>query len=501
MAYDDFGSGTITTSTAGTFYFIPVETHGTGNVTISDGTATINLSSATDEVASGHPAQGGSITWTFSSDNFADHPSNVSATESGGNNGNGCAKLNLVQTGYQSSTAILFEALNGGGHVDGYYLLSSQPLTGSTSVTLENGGSAFDSLPCYAAGTLILTPNGEVPVESLKAGDLVVTASGAQRPVHWIGHRRINCLAYPTPTEAWPVRISAGAFGANRPSRDLFVSPGHAIAVTVVDEVLIPASHLINGTTIQQQEVDEVTYWHVELETPDILVADGLPAESYIDVGNRGFFLESEGNVSGLLLSETAPAGTGVLDHVQPRVMEGEIVKAVRARLAARSRALGWMLAPASLASFHALVDGRRVDPQVHQGVARFLIPADAKELRLVSSVSAPIAVEEDSLDPRNLGVYLEGLAIDDGLTGRREIALDDPRLTDGLWALERDAHGVLRRWTRGNTPLPTGLWEGCLGMFFLQVAVDRSLPHWVAPASAASEVEACPQLRLVSGA
>ncbi len=35
-----------------------------------------------------------------------------------------------------------------------------------------------------------------------------------------------------------------------------------------------------------------VTYWHVELDAHDILLAEGLPAESYLDWGDRPFFTE-----------------------------------------------------------------------------------------------------------------------------------------------------------------------------------------------------------------
>ena len=86
------------------------------------------------------------------------------------------------------------------------------------------------------------------------------------------------------------MRIAAHAFAENRPARDLVVSPGHSIAVDLLGEVLIPASSLINGTTIRQESAERVTYWHVELESHDLLVTENLPTESYLDMGNRGFF-------------------------------------------------------------------------------------------------------------------------------------------------------------------------------------------------------------------
>ena len=108
---------------------------------------------------------------------------------------------------------------------------------------------------CFAGGTLIRTADGDAPVEALTIGDLVMTVSGEARPIRWIGHRALDCRHHPRPHESYPIRIAAHAFGGSRPSRDLFVSPGHAICV----DVLIPASGLVNGSTVQQVEVDEVT--------------------------------------------------------------------------------------------------------------------------------------------------------------------------------------------------------------------------------------------------
>jgi hypothetical protein len=85
----------------------------------------------------------------------------------------------------------------------------------------------------------------------------------------------------------WPVRIAAGAFGAGMPERDLFVSPDHAV---FVDNVLIPAKYLLNGTTICQVQRRRVVYHHIELAEHDVVLAEGLPAETYLDTGDRAKF-------------------------------------------------------------------------------------------------------------------------------------------------------------------------------------------------------------------
>jgi hypothetical protein len=150
------------------------------------------------------------------------------------------------------------------------------------------------TLPCFVRGTRILTETGEVAVEALAEGDRVVLADGGSLPVIWIGHRRVDCARHPDPRLVWPVRISAGAFGAGMPHRDLFLSPDHAV---YANGVLIPVKYLINDASIAQIRVDSVTYFHVELPRHEALLVEGLPAESYLDTGNRGDFANGGGSM------------------------------------------------------------------------------------------------------------------------------------------------------------------------------------------------------------
>lgn len=87
------------------------------------------------------------------------------------------------------------------------------------------------NVACFARGTRLRTPAGEVPVEALLAGDQFCTLAGTARSIKWIGHRTINLLAHPHPPLAAPVRIQQGAFGSGRPERDLLLSPDHAVLV------------------------------------------------------------------------------------------------------------------------------------------------------------------------------------------------------------------------------------------------------------------------------
>ncbi|MDB5314431.1 MAG: hypothetical protein JWO24_275 [Rhodospirillales bacterium] len=143
---------------------------------------------------------------------------------------------------------------------------------------------------CYAAGTRIATRCGEKPIETLRVGDLVLCAAPhpAVQPILWIGCIQAELACHPLPERAWPVLICAGALGPNLPRRDLRVSPDHGI---FLEGVLVPAKLLVNGTTIVQERWwTAITYLHLELPEHAILLAEGLPSESWLDDGRRGAF-------------------------------------------------------------------------------------------------------------------------------------------------------------------------------------------------------------------
>ena len=88
-----------------------------------------------------------------------------------------------------------------------------------------------------------------------------------------------------------PVRIRAGALGNGLPHSDLTVTADHGM---VIDGLIINASALINGTTIDWVPMDElpdrVTYYHVETEDHDVILANGAPAETFVDAVTRSHF-------------------------------------------------------------------------------------------------------------------------------------------------------------------------------------------------------------------
>jgi collagen type I/II/III/V/XI/XXIV/XXVII alpha len=159
--------------------------------------------------------------------------------------------------------------------------------TGDDNGTLVTVGE----VPCFAAGTLIATARGPVAVERLALGDHMLTAEGGTAPIVWLGARVVDCIDHPEPAKVWPVAIRAHAFGPGRPARDLFLSPDHAV---FAEGVLIPVKHLIDGIMIAQVAVTAVSYHHVELPRHAVIMAEGLPVESYLDTGDRNAFARPE---------------------------------------------------------------------------------------------------------------------------------------------------------------------------------------------------------------
>jgi hypothetical protein len=140
---------------------------------------------------------------------------------------------------------------------------------------------------CFLKGTKIRTAEGECKIEDLAVGDLLPTMFGGLRPIQWIGRysRKKSDPSKPWVKDALPVRIARSALAPNVPHADLYVTAGHCL---LIDGVLAPAEMLINGTTITRYEpvgCDELAYYHIKLESHDVVYAEGASAETlfYVD--------------------------------------------------------------------------------------------------------------------------------------------------------------------------------------------------------------------------
>lgn len=387
-----------------------------------------------------------------------DYANKTNATDIFLSNGDGAFAAPTLYDGLSATAAA---DLNGDGKLDlvGTGFLHATSAGDSQSVVVALQGPNEPAV-CYAAGTRILTRQGEVAVEALREGDEVMTLLGQGfASVTWLGHHRMNLKTHPEPRAVQPVRILAGAFGPGRPARDLRVSPGHAL---YVDGVLIQAERLVNGATVRREAACEtVVYWHVELDRHDVLMAEGLPAESYLDTGNRTAFVGGGDFVQ--LHPDFSPRHWA--ETCAPMMHEGPMLEAVKARLLRRAHdAFGWQVSREP--GLHVLADGAAIAGEASDGVHRFALPAGCRELRLVSRRWVPAEMLSGSTDMRVLGVCVRRLVLDG-----HDVALDDASLCDGWDKPERDDRGP-QRWTTGSAALPIGSAE-------LVVELDGLFATW----------------------
>ncbi len=303
----------------------------------------------------------------------------------------------------------------------------------------------FD-VTCFAAGTRILTKRGEVTVEHLTTDDQVILHDGRLAPIKWIGHRRVSLGRHPRPDAVRPVLIEAGAIADAIPHRDLLVSPDHAI---LLDGHLIPAKALLNGHTIRQVSRRSITYYHVELAEHAVLMAEGVPTESYLDTGNRTAF--DNAGIAVSLHPDFAPADAQarrIQQSCAPFIESGPVVEAIRARILAR----------AAIATTN--------DPAI-------TIETTPNGDGLIHSRTAiPGFLAPDPRDRRTLGVKIARIMV-----GGAEIPLDHPLLTEGWHSPEPDG-----RWTNGRASIPAALHRG--NPITLTLAATLNYPTAPAPRS-----------------
>ena len=142
-------------------------------------------------------------------------------------------------------------------------------------------------IPCFTAHTGIMTNRGVVRAIDLKVGDRVITRDNGLQTVRWVGHKSISSALTAADPSTRPVFIPKNCFGTDRPSRDLFLSPQHRIAMAgqstrlffAEPEVFAPAIHTLTLPKVKQVQCD-VTYVHFLFDRHEIVLTDGLWTES-----------------------------------------------------------------------------------------------------------------------------------------------------------------------------------------------------------------------------
>jgi Hint domain len=290
-----------------------------------------------------------------------------------------------------------------------------------------------------------------VAVERLAIGDLVLTLDGRRLPINWIGFGQ-SVLPHGRRSPATPVIVRTGALGDGVPRRDLRVTKGHSL---YLEGALIPVENLINHRTILwDDEARSVVVYHLELDSHEVLLADGAPAESYRDDGNRVQF-------------QNVNPDWDVAPVPEPLVTGGPVVSALWQHLPRRAPPR----APIPMTDdpdLHLLVDGTPVAPSIaRHGIHAFEITAGAIEVAVTSRSAIPSELGVNN-DQRRLGVAV------------RRIVLRQPG-----WKLEIDAVSAALeagfqqyeaggfRWTDGAGLIPPSALKACIPGQSITIEVD----------------------------
>jgi len=312
---------------------------------------------------------------------------------------------------------------------------------------------------CYLVGSRIRTVRGDVAVEELAVGDMVLTQQGGQlvpEPVVWVGNWSLDLRQEENPEWNAPIRVRKDAIAEGQPSSDLLVSPDHCL---LVDGKLVPAKLLVNGGSIVQDDhVDHVHYYHVELDAHRVLIAQGAAAESYLDTGNRADFDISTAMTDDLTRrTETATPARWTQDAAAPLATATADVEPIWKALALRSTRLGFPARQVSTVAdpnLFLMADGKEIRAiEQNDRRAVFVVPAGAATISLMSRSVVPQALPAFSTDTRRLGVAVRSITIGSA-DGEYVIAADDPALGRGWHDAETDG-ATAWRWTSGSAELP----------------------------------------------
>lgn len=308
---------------------------GTGGTAVSGGNGGLHLNVVAGAVFNGDVIASASLS-TYTSSGYIYNPNKLNALEL--NSSASAGTIIGIGTSFQNFTTIEIDAgatwsvagdvqgLASGETIIGFSSLDTLELTGfaatsehfaNNALTLSNGstseiitlvepgassadftlatsgGNSFitTDIACFYPGTRIATPDGARAVEELAAGEMVLTQNGPA-PLRWVAQSKIS-LRFADKLRAMPVRIRAGALGDGLPALDLLVSPDHAL---FIQDVLVQAGALVGLAGIERaEEVPQVfTYYHLELETHGLLLAEGVWAETFLDEAGWGAFANQE---------------------------------------------------------------------------------------------------------------------------------------------------------------------------------------------------------------
>lgn len=335
---------------------------------------------------------------------------------------------------------------------------------------------------CFLTGTHLLTPEGEVTVENLKAGDQVITLENGQqvsKAIVWAGNMEVNVNHYENKGPLYPVRIKAHAFGLNQPCRDLLVTPEHTI---YVDGGLIPARMLVNGRSIiVDTTIDKFTVYHIETEKHSILFSENLTTESYLNTDNRHMFKGDVANLN-LTFDENADHQSWENDAAAPLTVARHQVEPIWQRLDRRAAQQGY--APVSKPELTRDANlclitqkGEKLQPvDVKGNTYSFYVPANVCVVAMHSKAALPSEVVGPFLDDRRmLGVLVAKISV----FGERAFDVLPADMT-GLSGWHSAELNRTDRWTKGLATLPEVVSEVSSKVKLIKIELTATSEYFV---------------------
>jgi hypothetical protein len=316
----DAGAGTLVIAGAGTVTLAATNDY-TGGTTLEEGTLVLAA-----------PGASGSGPIVFAGDpvlefNYADAPAGPIENFGPGSTITIDGFVESSETYDSVSGALILSGL--AGQVETTVTLDIPNLPAVAGYAETDTNSAIYEAACYVKGTQIATAVGEVRVEDLEIGDFVETVHAGMQKIKWIGRRSYDGRFIAGNRDILPICIKRHAIAENVPARDLFVSPGHAICI---DGALIHAIRLVNGVSVIQAEcVETVTYYHIELETHEVIFAENCPAETFLGEDFRQQFQNA------WQFSHLYPGESATETMCLPRLDSGFQLHAIQQRIAARA--------------------------------------------------------------------------------------------------------------------------------------------------------------------
>lgn len=349
---------------------------------------------------------------------------------------------------------------------------------------MDDGAGGIKVQVCFLAGTLIHTPSGLIPVQSLHVGDDILTwcpvknLSTITRLV-WVGTKHCNVRPELADDEAgYPVRILKNSLSDGVPFKDLLITGEHCL---LLHGKFVPARMLVNGRSIFfDKTILSYDYYHIETAQHAVVMADGALTESYLDTGNRGSFSKQNKVVSidkavsrNLTWADAAAPLDVSRDFVEP-IFNAISTRAEQGKLPARTL-------PVVLTqdmNLHLTIDNGSVIRPVREvnGHAVFVLPPDVETVRIVSNISRPSDVIGPFVDDRRaLGILIGDITLFQGGTPYAVTEhLTDASLTGWHTIEEPNA-----RWTAGSALLPMQRHQ-LKGLSFLTIQVKAAGPYVV---------------------